>query len=197
VDIRATLLEALARDPRALRCQLQQIAGVGQRSLVVVDQFEELFTLCHDAFEREAFVDNLLGLIEAGGRPVGIVIALRADFYAHCAQYPDLRRALAEHQEYLGPMGPEELRWAIEGPAKRAGWDLEPGLVDLLLRDVGEEPGALPLLSHALLETWHNRRGRRLTVRGYAVRSPGPPRRCSATTSRLISRCSPGVCSCA
>jgi len=132
-----------------------------------VDQFEELFTLCHQPFEREAFVDNLLGAGPAGGVAT-VLIALRADFYAHCAQFADLRQALAEHQEYLGPMGPDELRRAIEGPAKHDGWLLESELVDVLLREVGDEPGALPLLSHALLETWRRRSGRRLSLRGYA-----------------------------
>ena len=65
-------------------------------------------------------------------------------------------------------MTADELRRAIEEPAKRGGWDFEPGLVDLILRDVGDEPGALPLLSHALLETWQRRSGRTLTLKGYA-----------------------------
>src|SRR6185436_4055078 len=62
----------------------------------------------------------------------------------------------------------DELRRAIEEPAKRGHWEFEPGLVDLILRDVGDEPGALPLLSHALLETWKRRAGHVLTLKGYA-----------------------------
>jgi hypothetical protein len=62
---------------------------------------------------------------------------------------------LVEHQEYLGPMSAEELRRAIEEPAKRNGWELEQGLADLMLGEFGDEPGRLPLLSHALLETWN------------------------------------------
>src|SRR5260370_22350687 len=65
-------------------------------------------------------------------------------------------------------MSVEELRRTIEGPAALGGWTVEAGLVDLLLREVGDEPGALPLLSHALLETWRRRRGHRLTLRGYS-----------------------------
>jgi WD40 repeat protein/serine/threonine protein kinase/DNA-binding SARP family transcriptional activator len=139
------------------------------RLCLVIDQFEELFTLCRQDDERAAFVGNLMGAVmpEADGI-VTIVIALRADFYAHCAQYADLREALARHQEYIGPMSAEELRQAIEEPALRSGWEFESGLVDLLLREAGSEPGALPLLSHALLETWHRRRGRTLTLKGYA-----------------------------
>ena len=102
-----------------------------------------------------------------------VVIALRADFYSHCAQYPLLRQAVAAEQEYIGQMTVEELRRAIEEPAKRGGWEFEPGLVDVLLHDIGAqgtsepEPGALPLLSHALLATWERRRGRTFTLDGY------------------------------
>jgi WD40 repeat protein len=105
---------------------------------------------------------------EAGG-PTVVVITLRADFYAHCAQYDRLRQALAVHQAYIGPMSRDELRRAIEMPARQGGWDFEPGLVDLFLREASDEPGALPLLSHALLETWQRRRGRSLTHAGYAA----------------------------
>ena len=134
----------------------------------MVDQFEELFTLCRDEFEREAFIDNLLAAVAPdGGGPVTLVLTLRADFYAHLAQYPELREAVAKQQEYIGPMTAEELRRAMEEPARRGGWEFEPGLVDLILRDVGDEPGALPLLSHALLETWKRRSGHTLTLKGY------------------------------
>jgi WD40 repeat protein/DNA-binding SARP family transcriptional activator len=161
----AGLVDELGRDPRGLYRYLVQTLQV-ERILLVIDQFEELFTLCHDDFQREAFIDNLLQTAEPGG-PATIVIALRADFYAHCAPYPTLRAAVASHQEYVGPMTPAELRRVVEAPAAAAGWILEPGLVELFLRDTGEEPGALPLLSHALLETWHRRRGHRLTLQGY------------------------------
>ncbi len=184
VTATTTLIDDLTRDPRSLHLYAQKILAADRRLptaaepghsslvtrhlLLVVDQFEELFTLCQDEFEREAFIDNLLFAIapETDGK-ASVVITLRADFYAHCAQYPDLREALAKHQEYIGPMSVEELRRAIEEPAKHGGWELEPGLVDLVLRDVGDEPGALPLLSHALLETWKRRRGRTLSLKGY------------------------------
>jgi hypothetical protein len=178
-----TLMDDMRRDARSLhlyvRKQLtltpgpsphQGEGGGGEdRLLLVVDQFEELFTLCHDAAERQAFVDNLMTAVapETAG-PTSVVVALRADFYAHCAQYAVLREAVARHQEFIGPMSTDELRRAIEEPARRGGWEIEPGLVDTLLEDVGNEPGALPLLSHALLETWKRRRGRTLTLRGYA-----------------------------
>jgi WD40 repeat protein/ABC-type branched-subunit amino acid transport system substrate-binding protein len=163
---RPALLAELRRDPHGLRRFLERKKLPA--TTLVVDQFEELFTLCQDPFEREAFADNLLGATLAGG-PATVVIALRADFYAHCAEYASLREAIAQHQEYVGPMDATEMRRAIEGPADRSDWGLEPGLVELVLRDAGDEPGALPLLSHALLETWRRRRGRRLTLGGYTA----------------------------
>ncbi len=208
VTATATLLDDLARDPRSLQLYLRrqtadsrwQIAdskpqpaishtpsaishspSAIRHTLLLVDQFEELFTLCRDEFEREQFIDNLLDAVnitadERVGRTqlLTLVITLRADFYSQLAQYPELRDAVAKQQEYIGPMTVDELRRAMEEPARKqraadgGAWEFEPGLVDLILRDVGQEPGALPLLSHALLETWKRRSGHRLTLKGYA-----------------------------
>ncbi len=162
-----TLMDDLMQDPRSLGLFLAR-KNSGYHTLLVLDQFEELFTLCHDEFEREAFIDNLLNLVSPGQSNATLILTLRADFYAHLAQYPELRDAVAQQQEYIGPMTAEELRLAIEEPAKRGHWTFEPGLVDLILRDVGDEPGSLPLLSHALLETWKRRSGHTLTLKGYA-----------------------------
>ena len=163
----AALLTALSNDPRSLSLFLRR-EYPSRHTLLVVDQFEELFTLCHDDFQREAFIDNLLSAIHSREGRFTLILTLRADFYAHLSQYPELREAVAKEQEYIGPMTGDELRRAIEEPAKRGHWNFEPGLVDLILRDVGDEPGALPLLSHALLETWKRRAGHVLTLEGYA-----------------------------
>jgi WD40 repeat protein len=173
-------MDDLARDERALHLHLRRLfydrdvprargARSDSRLLLVVDQFEELFTLCRGEAERQAFIKNLIlaAAPEAEG-PASVLITLRADFYSACAPYPALRDVLASQQEYIGPMGPDELRQAIERPAKLGRWDFALGLVDLILRDAGDEPGTLPLLSHALLETWRNRRGRTLTLESYA-----------------------------
>jgi WD40 repeat protein/class 3 adenylate cyclase len=167
VTATATLIDDLMQDPRSLSLFLTRQNHKRHR-LLVIDQFEELFTLCRDEFEREALIDNLLTTLNQDKDTFTLVLTLRADFYAHLAQYPELREAVAKHQEYIGPMSMEELRRAIEEPAKRGHWAFEPGLVDLILRDVGDEPGALPLLSHALLETWKRRAGHTLTLKGYA-----------------------------
>ena len=93
--------------------------------------------------------------------------SLRADFYGRCAAYVRLAAALEDRQALIGPMTEEELRRTIDRPAERAGLVLEPGLAEGILRDVVGEPGALPLLSHSLLETWKRRSDRMLTLLGY------------------------------
>ena len=165
----AVLLDDLARDPRCLHLAAVRLAQMHAlpHVLLVVDQFEELFSLCRDETARQAFLDNLLYAAEAPGGPTCLVMALRADFYAQCAPYEALRRALCRRQQYIGAMTADELRLAIDEPARGGGWTLEPGLVDLYLSEVGDAPGALPLLSHALLETWRRRRGRTMTLAGY------------------------------
>jgi class 3 adenylate cyclase/WD40 repeat protein/tRNA A-37 threonylcarbamoyl transferase component Bud32 len=129
--------------------------------LVVVDQFEELFTLCDDADRRRAFIDALLRLRCA------VAIGVRADIYGRLSGHDELALAVADNQVLLGPMGAGELERAITEPARLAGLKLETGLVELILRDVAAEPGALPLLSHALRATWERRDGRTLTLEGY------------------------------
>ncbi len=161
-----------------------------KQHLILVDQFEETFTLCRDENERAAFIERLLAIARNKSAKTTVVIALRADFYSHCAQYPLLREAVAAEQEYIGQMSNAELRRAIEEPAKRSGWEFEAGLVDVLLNDIGAdgteqpEPGALPLLSHALLATWERRRGRAFTLEGY--RASGGVRGAIAETAESV-----------
>ena len=124
-------------------------------SVLVVDQFEEVFTACADEEERAAFLDALVGCARDHRRRTVVVLALRADFYGHCAGYPELSRMLDANTVLVGPMRAEELRNAIEGPARATGLPVEPPLVEALVADVEGEPGALPMLSTALLELWH------------------------------------------
>jgi len=130
-------------------------------TLVVVDQFEELFTLCEDAERRQAFIEALLTVRGP------VVIGVRADMYGKLAGHPELARTVAANQVLLTAMSDAELERAVTEPARLAGLRLEPGLVELALRDVAGESGTLPLLSHALLATWERRDGRTLTVEGY------------------------------
>jgi WD40 repeat protein/class 3 adenylate cyclase/energy-coupling factor transporter ATP-binding protein EcfA2 len=172
--VRAGVVPALQRtSPRRVRTAIfspgaeprRELADAEDASLLVVDQFEEVFTLCRDEEERAAFIAALLD--RATGDGARVIVVLRADFYGHCAAYPRLASALEERQALVGPMSEEELRRAIERPAEHAGLVLEPGVVEAILRDVAGQPGGLPLLSHSLLETWKRRSGRMLTVIGY------------------------------
>ncbi|CAL9491276.1 Tol-Pal system protein TolB [Actinosynnema sp. ALI-1.44] len=142
--------------------------GGDRRVLLVVDQFEELFTLCPDPAERTAFLDELLDAALGEGRVATVVLGVRADFYGHCATHPGLVEALGGGAQVLvGPMTRDELRSAITRPAALAGLTVERELVATLLADIADEPGGLPLLSHALVETWRRRRGGALTQTGY------------------------------
>ncbi|GLY97534.1 hypothetical protein [Actinoplanes sp. NBRC 103695] len=131
--------------------------------LLVVDQFEEVFTLCRDEDERTRFIDSLLDL--AG--PARLVLGVRADFYAHCASHARLVAALRDRQLLVGPMSDTDLRAVITGPAQQAGCKAEPALVEAIVTDAAGQAGALPLVSHALLETWHRKQGSTLTLDGY------------------------------
>ena len=166
----AALQQELAANPRALALAARQALAQGGHThlLLVIDQFEEIFTLCRSAAERQAFIDNLLAAADPqDAQPITLLIALRADFYAHCAQHDGLREIVSRQQEYIGAMSREELFRAIVQPAALGGWKIQEGLVELMLDEVQDEPGALPLLSHALLETWARRRGRTMTLSGY------------------------------
>jgi hypothetical protein len=153
----ATPLKTLENDLGA-----DQNGPASDRRLILVDQFEETFTLCRDESERVAFIEQLLRLAQGPSQQNVVVIALRADFYSHCAQYPLLRQAVAVEQEYIGQMTVEELRRAIEEPAKRGGWEFEPGLVDLLLNDIGAQgmgtPSRTDVYTRWLLRLWRGTR---------------------------------------
>lgn len=129
--------------------------------VLVVDQCEEAVTLCSDPAERKAYLDRLA----AYDGPV--VLALRADRLGELSTHLGFARLVESGLYLLSSMSGDNLRAAIEGPARQAGLRLEPGLVDLLVRDVEGEPGALPMLSHVLRQTWERREGPTLTVEGY------------------------------
>jgi hypothetical protein len=146
-------------------------SGAGSRQsgrlLVAVDQFEEAFTLCRDKDEREAFVDALVAMAVDTVRHAAVILAIRADFYGDCAAHPDLVRLMGANHVLVGTMQRDELRRAIERPARLARLDVEPELVDRLLADVEGRPGALPLLSTALVELWQRRDGRLMGLASY------------------------------
>jgi WD40 repeat protein/transcriptional regulator with XRE-family HTH domain len=166
-----------------LRTRLAELEGAavaetdGARQVLLVDQFEELFTACQDAAERVRFLRAIEELAApARGPAVGVVVTLRIDFYGELvATRQQLAPVLQDAQVLVGPMDRTELTRAIVGPAERAGVGVDHDLVALVLRDFlptgalagAHDAGALPLLSHALLETWRRARRGQLTVADY------------------------------
>ncbi|MGY1495061.1 nSTAND1 domain-containing NTPase [Streptomyces sp. QTS52] len=158
-------------------------------SWVVVDQFEEIYTLCRDRAERARFIDLLLAAREPGSR-LRVVVAVRADFYGRCAEHRGLVDALRDAQLLVGPMTPAELREAVVRPAAAAGLLVERALTARLVAEVVDQPGALPMLSHALLETWRRRRGRTLTMTAYEA-AGGVHGAIAATAEHVYGQLSP------
>jgi WD40 repeat protein/DNA-binding SARP family transcriptional activator len=174
--LRAGLLPALDWESRVVRpgeqsgpdliATLEQVQP-GERLVLAVDQFEELFSASLAENDRRAFVDALVEAAWDPDRRALIVIALRADFFGRLAPYVELTDLVGPNHVLLGPMSIGELRRAIEGPAERTGLQVEPALVDALVDDVAGEPGGLPLLSTALLDLWGERDGGSLTLASY------------------------------
>jgi WD40 repeat protein len=169
---------ALARQQEAGGNRQQEPGGNG-RLLLVIDQFEQLFTQCPDEEQRRAYVAALHAAAAPGTAPAAlIVLGVRADFEARCADYPQLVEAIQDRY-LLTAMTRRELRLAITGPARKAGSRVDAELVDDLLREVGTRlpagpgpsqvvgAGVLPLLSHALDQAWRNRTGDTLTLADY------------------------------
>jgi energy-coupling factor transporter ATP-binding protein EcfA2 len=171
--VRAGMAASLQRDgrrvvvmvpgPHPLAAMAAAMPGAGSSPVLLVDQCEEVFALCQDARERAGF----LAALSAHRAVAPLIMSMRADRLADVASYPDFAR-IVERGLYLLPgMTPPGLRAAIEEPARLASLVIEPGLVDLVANEVTDQPGALPLMSHALRETWQRREGRTLTVAGY------------------------------
>jgi WD40 repeat protein/class 3 adenylate cyclase len=139
------------------------------RVLIAIDQFEEVFTLCRDETEQRRFLAALAAATATSDPRIGVVIAIRADYYGRCAADPTFADLLSKSHVLVGPMSAEEYRRAIVQPALRVGVTVEPDLVDELVSEVIGEPGALPLLSTALVELWGHRDGRIMRRSSYAA----------------------------
>ena len=138
--------------------EIEPVLQETNRLLLILDQFEELYTLCPDPQTRQAFTDELLAAVESGAglrpNPVSIVVTLRADFMGQALANRPFADAMQDGSLLLGPMNRAELQTAVEKPAELQGAAFEPGLVARILDDVGAEPGNLPLLEFALTLLW-------------------------------------------
>src|SRR6202048_4060887 len=137
------------------------------RVLIVVDQFEELYTLTSDEEARRRFLDEFLAASSRAGSKANVALTLNGDFVGRALAYRPLSDRLQDAQINLGPMTREELECAICKPAQKIQLEFEPGLVRRILKDVGDQPGNLPLLEFVLKELWDKRHGRVLLNESY------------------------------
>ena len=166
----ATTLERLSDDELTLHATVEAAVDAeqgGGRVLFVVDQLEEVFTLCGDDAQRRAFLDVLVAAATAPQGRTVVVVTLRADFYPRLADHPRLADLASAQQFLVAPMDEVGLAEAIQGPARVAGLTVEAGLTETILRDVARRAGSLPLLGHCLLELWDRRSGDVLTLDAY------------------------------
>ncbi|MDF3141685.1 MULTISPECIES: AAA family ATPase [unclassified Streptomyces] len=197
----AVVAQAVGDEPHALPQLVRERLRLapGERLVLVVDQFEELFTACEDELARHRFVAALAALTEGteAAEPVALAVyGLRADHYGSCLAFPHLRDVLDTHQVIVGPMDEQDVRRAVTLPADRCGLKFGQGLVDLILRDLrgtawrdedtAYGAGQLPLLAHALERTWLGRRGDTLTMDSY--RDTGGIDGAIETTARTVFR---------
>lgn len=163
------LTQELSHNPRGLLHTIKQIlpGDSSTEVVLVIDQFEELFTLVDDEAQRRHFMNMLLSAASDRTSRLRVVATLRADFYDRPLLYPGFSTMMRERTELVMPMVADELKEAIVQPALQAGLRAEPELVEAIVADVDEQPGALPLLQYALTELFERRQGRLLTLASY------------------------------
>lgn len=162
------LHEQLRRDAYGLtRAVRLALPGEGGQLLLVIDQFEELFTLAHDPEQTRRFLEGLYTAVTEPRSPLRVVITLRADFYDRPLLHSDFAALIQERTEVVLPLSPAELVAAICGPAERVGVRYEEGLEALIVGEVAEQPGSLPLLQYALTELFEQRQDHHLTRAAY------------------------------
>lgn len=136
-------------------------------AVIVIDQFEETFTLCHDDEERIAFINNILNLVRSRGPRHLAILTMRTDYESYLEKVTLFKSMFEQGEVRISAMNAGELREAIEKPAESVGLKFEEGLVDRLIREILGEPAALPLLQFALLQLWDNRERNRITWESY------------------------------
>jgi WD40 repeat protein/DNA-binding SARP family transcriptional activator/class 3 adenylate cyclase/tRNA A-37 threonylcarbamoyl transferase component Bud32 len=177
-ELEAALLRIAVRPVSLLRARLESgsrgllealdVIGPGDAEIaLIVDQFEELFTLTADDQERELFLESLRVATADPESRLRVIVTLRADFYDRPLTFPRFGELLASRTEAVPPLTPDELEQAIRSPATQVGVRPEPGLVAEMIADVAHHAGALPLLQYALTELFDRRDEDRLTLAAY------------------------------
>jgi DNA-binding SARP family transcriptional activator/WD40 repeat protein len=163
------LRDLLEAGSRGLLAAVDRILPGDAEIVIVVDQFEEVFTLTSNERDRELFLESLrVACVDPASR-VRVVVTLRADFYDRPLVYPRFGELLAARTEAVPPLTPDELEQAIRRPAERVGVHPDRGLEAAMIADVAHEPGALPLLQYALTELFERRDGDRMTLDTYSA----------------------------
>lgn len=164
----SSLLPQLREDERGLlRAVRRVLPNKESRLLLVIDQFEELFTLVENPAERQQFLDSLLAAVTGDHSPLFVVVTLRADFYDRPLLYTGFGELMRQRTEVVLPLTVIELEQAISRPAVRAGVALEAGLVVAMVAAANQQPGELPLLQYALTELFDYVQGRAMTLEAY------------------------------
>ena len=160
-------LRAGLEAPDGLHSMIEMLLPSGSELLLVIDQFEELFTLNSDEAVQARYLDNLVHAFSHPESRVRVIITMRADFYDKPLQFRNFGQVLRQRMDTVLPLAPEELTEAVVKPAQMVGVDYEAGLVDTILADVGAQPGILPLLQYALTELFEHRSGFTLNLASY------------------------------
>ncbi len=163
VDPPPSLVEPMQRDPRGLLRTIRRILPDedGAQLLLVIDQFEELWSLT-DPDRRQHFLDSLVAALSAPRSPLRVIVTLRADFYDRPLQYPPIAELFKQHTELALPLNRDELTWAILAPARRVGIEFDETVLAAILAEANDQPGALPLLQYALMELFDARSGSKI-----------------------------------
>lgn len=158
----------LLEDDSGLLNTVESILPSANAELVlVIDQFEEVFTQVPQEEVRTAFLNSIMVAAQAPHSRLRVIITMRADFYDRPLLYPGFGEMIRRYSEVVLPLSNEEMEAAITGPADRAGLDVETGLISAIIAEVSEQPGALPLLQYALTEVFERRDGNKLTLAAY------------------------------
>lgn len=162
------MMTQLEKDARGLIRTVKRILPDESSQLVLlIDQFEEVFTLISSEKERQHFLDMIVETVNDARSRVIFLVTIRADFYDKPLMYSGFGELIRQRNELVLPLTPQEIEEAVVAPVKRVGLSVEQGLVNTIVKDVKQQPGALPLLQYALTELFEHREGRVLTLKAY------------------------------